>query len=531
MRELIQPGIWILRMAILSIFSLAMLLEFFAADGKRRLAGVSERAVTTWATANIAFVAFLYFNHVGFPLNLDVTESTLFQHFLRARDGQPVYPEPTSSYGPLAYNPLFYFFAVPFSWILGSKLSTLRIVAILGMIGIGLLMFLVTKRRTHSVWWGLISVGVLCAAYRVMDAYLDSAHSDSWFLCSALLGTLILDRSRSRLWNLIGLFFLICSFWFKQHGALFVIGGVFYLTIKEGPVRAAPYWLLAILLGPAFYWFVGPWLFGSHFHYFTLTVPSQWIEISPRIVLRYGAFVLLFYGTLAGFAFWNIVRDWRANLKVRDIWRVQLASAMAIALMGCLDYGSSDNIFIPLGVFLILEGVRGIFAASSTLTCFGPLRIQVIALVLVFAQLVYDPRTVVVSGDARETFEDFVSTLDSLDGSVYAPSLGQLEKGFVLAPATHWASLEDMVRGPGLDTRNKPIVVRLLYSCLHPDSAAYVLTNFRLHDFPPLAFLEPRYVLDTDFGNRFRPLRVLPKRFDHLWPRYLYRFVPADASQ
>jgi hypothetical protein len=530
MRELIQPGIWIMRIAILSILSLALLPDLLASGNKRRLAGTSELAVTTWAAANVAFVIFLCFNHPGFPLNLDVMESTIFQHFLHARGGQPVYPEPSSSYSPLAYNPLFYFFAVPFSWILGDKLSTLRVVAILAMTVIGLIIFLVTKRTTNSVWWGFISVGVYCAAYRVMDAYLDSAHSDSWFVCSALLGTLILDRSRSRRWNFVGLFLLVCSFWFKQHGALFVIGGVFYLTIKEGPVRALPYWVLAILCVPVFYWFAGPWLFGSHFHYFTYTVPSQWTEISLRIIPRYLGFVLIFYGTLAGFAFWNIAHDWRINQKVVDIWRVQLVFAMATALMGCLDSGSSDNIFIPLGVFLIIEGIRGIFTASKAMRHIGRLRIEMIALIFVFAQLVYDPRTVVVSGDANEKFADLISTLDNLHASVYAPSLGQLEKGFILAPAAHWASLEDMIRGPGLDTRNNPIVVRLLYPCLHPDSAAYVLTNFRLHDFPPLAFLEPRYVLDTDFGDRFKSLRVLPKRFDHLWPRYLYRFVPAEVK-
>ncbi len=45
-----------------------------------------------------------------------------------------------------------------------------------------------------------------------------------------------------------------------------------------------------------------------------------------------------------------------------------------------------------------------------------------------------------------------------------------------------------------------------------------------------LRFLLDYYVLDTDLGDRFEPLRCLPKPYDHGWPRYLYRFAPADAA-
>ena len=38
-----------------------------------------------------------------------------------------------------------------------------------------------------------------------------------------------------------------------------------------------------------------------------------------------------------------------------------------------------------------------------------------------------------------------------------------------------------------------------------------------------LAFLTDDYVLACDLGDRFAPLRVLPKRYDHGWPRYRYR--------
>ena len=86
---------------------------------------------------NIGFVVYLWFNHIGFPLNLDLMEGTILEHFRRAAALRPVYPEPTPAYVPLAYNPLFYYLAVPFSWIFGVDLFTMRFTAILGMIGSG----------------------------------------------------------------------------------------------------------------------------------------------------------------------------------------------------------------------------------------------------------------------------------------------------------------------------------------------------------------------------------------------------------
>jgi len=38
--------------------------------------------------------------------------------------------------------------------------------------------------------------------------------------------------------------------------------------------------------------------------------------------------------------------------------------------------------------------------------------------------------------------------------------------------------------------------------------------------------LNETYTLEVDFGDRFKPLSVLPKRFFHGWPRYLYRYHP-----
>jgi hypothetical protein len=503
-----------------------------AAQSRRqgRLRNAAHLALGVVAAVNIFFIIFLWFNHVNFPLNLDLMEGTVLQHFRRAAEFKAIYPKPTPDYVPLAYNSFYYVFAVPFSWLFGANLFTLRLVAILGMFGSGLILYLVVREKTGSVWWGLIAAGLFAAAYRVMDAYLDTAHSDSWLLCTALLGSYIIDRNRSRTWNLVGVVILVAAFWFKQHGAIFAIGGVLFLSWREGLRRSWPYWLAVTVLGPILYIFGGPWLFGSYYHYFTWEVPSHWSELSLGTFRRYIAFTVKSYPILALSG--GLLTIWIGlrNRKSFDIWHIQLISAALTGFVGTLDIGSSNNVYIPMGAWFVLVGTLGLHSLITRLTVARRYKVHLMALVVTLALFMYNPLEVITSQRAWESYADMVGMLNNLDGPVYAPWLGQLQSGYAFSPTAHWVALEDMIRGPGRDTSNHPNTRRLLEPALYPDGSAFILTNYPLNVYPWIAFLEDSYVLEVDFGDRFKPLRVLPARWDHAWPRYLYRYAPAEAD-
>ena len=68
------------------------------------------------------------------------------------------------------------------------------------------------------------------------------------------------------------------------------------------------------------------------------------------------------------------------------------------------------------------------------------------------------------------------------------------------------------------------MVRRLAAPALHPAGPAFVLANQPLDTLRGArASWSDDYVLACDLGDRFAALRVLPKRYDHGWPRYLYR--------
>jgi hypothetical protein len=485
----------------------------------RRRAGLGRAlrpVLAVLAAANLILVAYLWTRQVDFPLNLDLMEGTVLQHVQRVAAGTPIYAAPSPGFVALAYNPLYYELGAAVGSLTGVSLPMLRLLSMLAATLSALVIFVVVREKTGRVWWGFVAAGLFAAAYDVMECYFATAHSDAWFLAAALLGTLVLDRTRSRIGSMAGIAILVASFWFKQHGALFVIGGLAYLSVRDG-LRSWPAWVVAALLGPGIYLLAGPSLFGPYFHYFTWEVPRQWgTELRLRSALRFAGFVALFYPVLAASSLASLARHWRRP----DAWHVQLVYAIVLGAGAAMDRGSAENVFIAMGTFFILVGTIGLVEWGRAAAA-APL--PQIALLLAFVTLSYDPRSVIPSPSAAGAYADLVGYLPRLGGPVYGPWQGQLPGGFVLEPAAHWVALEDLVRGPGRDAAHSPLVRHLAAPVLRHAGPSFILANQPLETRDVLAFLTDDYVLACDLGDRFSALRVLPKRYDHGWPRYLYR--------
>jgi hypothetical protein len=524
-----MTGHLLLKLLLLGLAGLLLALDARAAAKGDPGGPASRRGLAALALLNLGFMAFLWFDHVRFPLTLDVMEFDVLQHVHRLVQHQYIYTRPAADFVALAYNPLYYVLAVPFVRLLGENLFALRLLAILGMLGSMVLVFAAVRGQTRSAWWGLLAAGLFAAAYRAMDAYLDTAHCDPWLVFSALLGTWLIGRSRSRTSGLLGVLVLVASFWFKQHGALFALGGVLFLTMRDGWRRALPAWVLAALLGPALYVAGGNAMFGPWFHFFTWQVPQRWSVYDVSLVLRVLTFLGEWYALLALAAAAAFVLEARERGRRMSAWHFQLVPALLTGLMGALDAGSSNNVFISMGVWIILVGTMGVAALAERLPRVRAVRLDRAALLLSFVLLAYNPLPMIVSPRARTEYADLVGTLKSLPGTVYAPWIGQLAGDYHLWPSGHWVSIEDMMGEHG--SPHSPIFHEILGPAFAPGHAAWVLTNAHLETYRCLALLHDRYVLAQDFGDRFRELKGLPRRWNHAWPRYLYRYAPPGGAR
>ena len=505
-------------------------------DESRTLA---DKLLLLIAVANVIGVGYLVIRQFNFPLHLDLMEGTVLQHFVRASNGEAIYPEAAPEYVPLAYNVGYYVFSIPFGWIFGVNVGTLRLVALLGMIGSVGIVTASVWQYTRSRWWSVLGLGLFAAAYWAMDAYLNTAHSDSWFLFTALLGSYIISRSRAYPGRIAAVFLLVAAFWFKQHGAWFTIGGVLFLTWQEmhetnwrsGAFRSWPYWVIAAVFGPGLYLLLGPTLFGSDYHYFTLTVPGAWSELSIQTFLRLGSFIFRNYLILAIISGLSVL--WVVFRRIQDlsIWQTQVVFAVLAGFMGALDSGSSNNVFIPMGAFFIIVGTQALYTASMQITPVKNYRLHMFALLGSFAIFLFDPAPFLTSPQAADVYEDFVATMQALDGPLYAPWQAYLgDEELALYPGAHWVAIEDMIRGPGHETKNHPVTRAMLEPLLSPTGPAYMLTNKPLENWPMFMFLLDYLVIEEDFQERFIALELPPKRFDHGYPRYLYRYDPELAA-
>ena len=502
---------------------IALAIAFLAAVSieRSRVASALPALLSGLAAVSAVVLVALVVNHVAFPFHLDLMEGVVLQHARRAMHGQSIYPLPTPEYVPLAYNTLFYLLAAPFLRVFGDTLPTLRMVSVLGMVGSAAATFVIVRSYARSAWWGMVATGLFCASYAAMDAYLDTAHSDAWLLCCALWGTYLVSRA-SRGARVAGILVLVAGFWFKQHGGIFVGAALVYLTWSEGVVKSLPSWAIALVLGPVLYLIAPGSIFGADFHFFTWHVPSGWSQFGAHTIPRVLLYVVAFYPILTLVALTGV---WRAA-RAREIGllELQLCAAALTAFMGSLDPGSSYNVFIPLAAFTLLYGTIELARLNERVPQWRGVRPALVIALLAFATLLHDPRSFWLPASARAAYADLQSTIRALPGTVYAPGIGELADGPQLYPAAHWVALDDMMRGPHRTASDSALSRRMLDPIRHPEMTAYVLTNHPLATMaPPVSELADGYTLVQDYGERFASLTALPRRFDHGFPRYLYR--------
>lgn len=492
------------------------------------------------ALSQVVLLAVVIVNHLLAP---DITRGTMLEGLRRLTRGQPLYPEPSIFYVPLAYNPMLLVVSAVFTPLAGVSPTALRLAAITGTVGAGVTLCLIVLDETRSYFLGLLAVGLFASAYAVFDGFYDQANADSWMLFCGLLGLLIVGKGRNLTAKLMGIAVLSLAFWFKQQGLLLLGAGLLWLTWKEGLVSSWKYWLLATVLVPVAYILLGPRLFGSHFLYYSFDVPTGWSDLNRAAIFRYAKHMIWHWPFATIGALWllyyEIVRKRRLS-----IWLFSFPFALGIGFLGVLDSGSENNVFMVSGIWTMMLGVMAVgslFSSDATggasprwdtrrrlsLLPTANVRNLVCGILVIvsFAVNLYNPFAVMVPGSARTAYADLVDYVARLDGQVYMPGVGQLSVDKPLTYTAHWVPLLDMVRGQGESVAHHALIMEILAPVRRPDERVYILANYPLAGDELFGFLVDvdGYVLVEDLGVRYQALKGIPGRFSGVsWPRYLY---------
>src|SRR6266496_2688153 len=495
--------------------------------------------VTTSVTSilllyNIILLLFIFDNHLISP---DINRGPMYEEVYRLLKGQPIYSAPTINYVSLAYNPFFILISAFLAKLLGLSVSGVRLTAILGTLGAGIIIYLALFKETQNKWYGFAGAGIFAGAYFVLDAYYDFANADTWMLFCALLGFFLLNDVASPNKTFWGILFLCLSFWFKQQGLILLIAGLIFITVKLGVKRSIPYWVLAGLIVPVSYIYLGPKIFGNYFSYFTYQVPSKWTEFTIDALLRFAKHFIRHWPFLFVFAVYLFTYRLQKR-RLDTVWLFCLPFALAVGFLGVLDPGSENNVFLVSDTWLIITGMLGMSEYLKMMPeeylggkhvplinrmLNGRNEIIIFAILLSAVINIFPPQKAIVPHGAWGDYYDLLNRVCNLKGQVYMPEIGQLPSGCRLEWTAHWVPMEDMVRNPNGYTSKNPLIANILVEAKNPTSKTYIITNWPLADDPLIGFLSEDYVLVQDLGDRYASLRGMPGRFGgHTWPRYIY---------
>lgn len=469
----------------------------------------------------------IFVNHLNGP---EITRGAMFESSRRILQGKSIYPIPSEEFVGLAYTPMFSVVGAISIRLVGENATALRLAAMVGTLGAGVFLCLILNKSTRSYWASIIGVGLFASAYFSFDAYLDYGNPDSWLLFLTLAGFYLCSFCQDRTRNLIGVLILTLGFWFKQQEAVMILAALTYLSYRNGLKESFLYWILAATLGPLAFFIGGPLLFGQELLYYTIQVPKNWTSISSEAMWRYVDFVLLHWVYLAHAALILFGVKVFGSREKMGIWIFSFPFVLSVGLLGVMDSGSENNVFLLPGVWFIILGMIALWKALKSANS-NPSYRSIASFVAAgtilgsFALHFFNPVRAVIPKKAKASYRDIIQFVEHLDGVVYIPEVGQFQGDAELPIPVHWVHLEDLVRTSTGNLANEGLVREVLKDLEAPHKETFIITTIPLEEFRLLAYLSDEYVLVTDYGDRWFDLRALPGRFSGAtWPRYLYKY-------
>jgi hypothetical protein len=374
-----------------------------------------------------------------YPYDLEWMEGGTLEHVARLVEGRGLYVEPSLSFVPYLYTPLYYWLCWPIAKVFGIGLPALRAVSFTASLGTFAAIYVLVTEATRDRLAAWVAVGVYASTYAACQSWFDLARVDSVFLCLLAWGLCLFLRSRRHdAWT--GLLFTL-AFLAKQTAlpilaALVVVRIVtergwdrFRLALAAGIMTALSIALLEAATGGWFYFYA----FGiPRSHHFESTQWANYWRGDLAQILPMGCAATLLVLGMRG--------EWRPRF-------VRLGVGLGLlgaSWLGRLNIGGAENVLQP--AFLYLAWMLG--------EAFARLRdeqrassLGAAAWLLVFAQLAlrfYWPGSLLPSETARVTWAELVARLRAEPGDVLVPHHGHLARLAGKRPSAHAIAIADV---------------------------------------------------------------------------------------
>lgn len=489
------------------------------------IAGFLDRALPWLGGAAILAYVCVALLRIRYPFELEWMEGGSLDHVRRVLEGKPLYAEPSLSFTPFLYPPLYYLVSAGFAKLLGLGFGALRSVSLLSSLASFGLLFELARRETRSASVGLVAAGLFAACFRLSGEFYDLARVDSLALALLLGGVCLLRSASTATAQGAAGALLALSFLAKQTSLVAFFPALAWAVVSRPRPRLACAAAAAAGIGLAL------WVLhartGGWFGYYAFALPAghavepRWIAgfwtedllpLLPALLLAAGFLAARrrrrdgaeFAGSLLLGA---LASSWLARAHVGGWDNVLMPAHAALCLVAALALGAARE-----GARARTAGWAGAAAAAAPLL-----------LVVQFGALAYDPSPAIPGPEDREAGRRLVEGLSSLEGEVLVPA-----HPYLLALAgkpghAHLMAISDVLRAGESETRTRlqeeieRAMASRRYGAVITDEGADYLDAFVASGYRPASRV-------FDRRDVFWPATGLATRPDRLW-------IPAGAAE
>lgn len=187
----------------------------------------SARLLAGLAVTAIGIFAWVAWQRIGYPFELEWMEGAMVDHAARVRAGLDVYVPPGPDHVAFLYTPLFYWLTAALAVLLGDGFPTARLVGLLATVAAAALLGHWVRRECGRAAPGIVAIGLLFLGSGWYRWWLDLARNDSLFV----------------------LWMLVTGYLLRWHGARGAFAAAVTATLAFLSKQTAVLWLPAVGVG------------------------------------------------------------------------------------------------------------------------------------------------------------------------------------------------------------------------------------------------------------------------------------------
>jgi hypothetical protein len=370
----------------------------------------------------------LAFIRLTYPHELEWIEGAHLDQIRWILDGGGLYGEPSISFIPFAYNPIYFMISAGLMKLLGIGFLAPRLLSILATMGSIILIAIMVKTERGNLFAGIIASGIYAATFRFTGAWMDLVKTDSLFLFLILAGFILGLRNRKPI-NLVASGILLVLAYYTKQLALPVILVMAAFSLFSSVGKSWPQWFTVGFTGIVTF-FIIETITDNWFSFYTLDnylrhsrVLDPLIFWEPIIKKMWPTMLI---GTL--YPICKISSGKIAALKQNEHFWGYLGLGIGLIVASWTVFTKQwtyDNGFMPAALGLAIFAGLGIgevtkqIQKDSNFRNSFLLKVGLLSLIVIqFAILAYNPLQQLPSQTDRVAREDFIQQIGNLPGEI-----------------------------------------------------------------------------------------------------------------